>query len=113
MGRSQVRRHHVKGDLMGLLIGFHPQQRPVLWRLLVTQALFYDTLLATTDARVDKTPISVAEVSAEQFEWRTETDDASAEDINVTLEVGRTYLSRQLDIVRSRILARGGGTSPG
>jgi hypothetical protein len=104
----------VKGDLLDLLIGFHPRQRPVLWRLLITQALLYDTLLTTAGAGIETTPIPSSEVDVDQFDWRPEPQGGvSAQTVAEPIEVARTYLSRQFDSMRSRIVARAGGTSPG
>jgi hypothetical protein len=104
----------VKDDLLDLLIGFHPRRRPVLWRLLVTQALLYETLRAAADSRTDVAAFAVPEVSAGQFDWRHDAGgSASMEDPSIALTVGRNYLSRQFEAVRSRILATAGETSRG
>ena len=79
----------VKGDVLNLLIRFHPRQRPVLWRLLVEQALLYDVLLATADARTNTTPIAITEVPVDQFDWRLKDDGAPDLDITVPVEVAR------------------------
>jgi hypothetical protein len=91
------------GELDELFVGFHPDMRPVLWRVLVTQyqllgALLRTRLLSTGDGLDLRTVLPVpGQAQAEKLDWRQPGSEA---DVNVSMDcllVGHGYLIKRWD----------------
>jgi len=85
--------HSIVPYLDEVFTGFHPQRKPVLWRVLVSQALLYDEFLEPHGA--DRT-------DATQLEWRDESDDGAPADdaVGVASEYVRVRLERVRKLVQ-------------
>lgn len=87
-----------------LIQDFHPRSRPVLWRILVAQALLYRALFQETDLSSPNwtsEKLSIPEGEIGCFDWRREKDsDVTREKMLEPLKVGHTFLQ---DRLRSRL----------
>lgn len=87
------------------LLRFHPKTRPVFWRMLVTQAHLYDTLLrahgaAASDEATDRVLDLVRDLKRERFDWRGNPSEATDEEVLVQpFTVTRAYLETHLENV--------------
>ena len=87
----------IRPELDELFLGFHPQTRPVLWRVLVGQALLYDAFLAPHSGVVATTEAD--------FHWRPDgpTSTAGVEDMAATIRAAKTFVDRQLARLDTRL----------
>ena len=90
----------LRPEAESLFGGFHPQRKPVLWRVLVSQALLYDAFLG-----VDTDIAKLEDV----LDWGKPGGDAG-EDIATTLRVVSDYVNSDLAHLRETVAssARGG-----
>lgn len=88
---------------LDLFVGFHPQTRPVLWRILVTQLHLYRTVVenSETDFQRPSAPSPFAPVPPdehERYDWRRR--DARPPETNAMVEqpfcVAAKYLEKRL-----------------
>lgn len=94
--RSRSTMEPVFDDLVELFAGFHPQRKPVLWRVLLAQYLLYGALLSKEPEFV---PLTEEEI--ESFDWRSK---ASAnEDFLQSLQVAEGFVEGQLASLRTRL----------
>jgi len=90
---------------VSLFLNFHPRTRPVLWRILVSQAHIYEGLIRTREmkfsyAEGNARPLltSVPESEKWRFDWRHSEDTATDEEVLVIpFEVARSYLRKHLE----------------
>ncbi len=72
-----------------IFMNFHPMMRPVLWRILITQAHIYQALLRTREIKItasveDHTPQLLKPISKEarlKLDWRQKPDEATDEEV--------------------------------
>ena len=87
-------------DEIGFLIeDFHPRTRPVLWRMLVTQACLYRALSDLHDLeRPDwgVLDLSVPAADREKFDWREKRDVLDEATTLEPLAVAEQYLQERL-----------------
>jgi hypothetical protein len=95
-GESQSSMGPVFDSLVELFGGFHPERKPVLWRVLVAQYLLYRALLSEGPELV---PLTEEEI--ESFDWRSET--SRDEDFRQSLEVAEQFAGGQLASLRQRL----------
>jgi hypothetical protein len=90
------------GQVRSLFCGFHPQERPVLWRILITQAHLYRALYklinqAAFSLDTDSLPISPEE--RKEYDWRQEGSRSSdKEALSDPFTAAEGYLRKQLEI---------------
>jgi hypothetical protein len=93
--------HEIRGELDGLLRGFHPQRKPVLWRILVTQALLYEEILraagaAPTGSAFDADrAAAIGDRAEEKLDWLPRDGapgDGRADDAREPILVARQYV---------------------
>jgi hypothetical protein len=82
-----------------LFVDFRPDTRPVLWRILITQAHLYKALMnafnGPTDVPMD--PLNVLTEQSGDFDWRQHGAEASSEqDIGEPFAAAREYLTQRL-----------------
>lgn len=85
-------------DLVELFAGFHPQRKPVLWRVLLAQYLLYGALLSEKSEFV---PLNDEEI--ESFDWRSKA--SAGEDFLQSLQVAEGFVEGQLAALRTRLKA--------
>ena len=84
-----------------VLHGFHPQSRPVLWRMLWTQSLIYERILgdisrANSSSRIDFASIS-PRIQTGNLDWRqTGTEASDDEALNIPRKIAEEYLGKRL-----------------
>lgn len=102
----------VMPDLTALFEGFHPQEQPVLWRVLVTQVLLYDSFLnAYRSVQEDGRGLArlVTMPSADQLallDWRgapAQADDAA---VRAPATAAHAYLQRRVAELERTLPAR-------
>ena len=70
-------------------MNFHPKTRPVLWRILITQAHIYQALLRTREMKISApddrfAPSLLKPISEEDrltFDWRQRSEEATDEEV--------------------------------
>ncbi len=83
--KSTIHAHFIK--LQYLFFEFHPRLCPVLWRVLIMQAMLYRALLDGRDAKIAGRPASTRPVrqvppdARRDFDWRSQLDEASDEQV--------------------------------
>jgi hypothetical protein len=92
----------IRGELDALFRGFHPARKPVLWRVMVTQALLYEELLRAQGARPSGTAFDADRAAAigdrapEKLDWLGEAGADGADDrsalVNEPILVARTFV---------------------
>ena len=97
-------------DFMNLLDAFHPRNRPILWRILVTQRLIYTKILETRStgggvlARLAPNQLSPRR-AARSLDWRTpaqsgnEPEVTAEEAVHTPLRIAQEYLRLHLPSV--------------
>ncbi len=86
-----------------VLHAFHPRERPVLWRMLVTQTLIYEQILRpssdASNARVALDGVS-PNIPKETLDWRQPNDPETEEEaVREVEQVAREYLEKRLPSV--------------
>ena len=88
-----------------IFMHFHPKTRPVLWRLLITQAHIYQALLSTREIKItasaeDHAPKLLKPISKEdrlKLDWRQKRDEATDEEVlSQPFEAALAYLREAL-----------------
>lgn len=98
-------------DIMFLIEDFHPRTRPVLWRMMVAQALIYRALSEPGDFITE--PVQrLFQPNLQQefalFDWRTEHDKAvSDEEILAPLRTAVQYMHERLSPRLARVARPG------
>ena len=102
---------HEKFDsIASIILHFHPQTRPVLWRLLIAQAHIYEALLrsrkmqmSATDQHAEPLLVLIPSESRGKFDWRRSEEEATdSEVLRTPFEVAEQYLHKCLaEFVRS------------
>jgi hypothetical protein len=72
-----------------IFMNFHPKTRPVLWRILITQAHIYQALLLTREIKItasaeDQAPKLLKPISKEdrlKLDWRQKREEATDEEV--------------------------------
>lgn len=99
--------------VLDLFRGFHPAQRPVLWRVLVTQLHLYRVLirigesgykgepggraLLATGGPVGASPFEIPPAERKEFDWRQRSDEAGDDEVLVhPFRVAEAYLAAAL-----------------
>ncbi|MGA9998350.1 MAG: hypothetical protein WBP93_23250 [Pyrinomonadaceae bacterium] len=92
-----------------VLDGFHPQRRPVLWRMLYTQTLIYQQMIESqatskeASTRVDLSSI-LLKLPTRNLDWRKSESDASSDEaLLIPKQVAREYLRIRLPEVFSEL----------
>jgi len=82
-----------------IITGFHPETRPVLWRMLITQAHIYDAIVQfhkesakenTDDKKLIVVPIP--EKDRQPFYWRRNANEIEQQQLNEPFCVAEAYL---------------------
>jgi hypothetical protein len=95
-GRATASLEPVFDPLVELFAGFHPQRKPVLWRVLVSQYLLYRALFREEPEFI---PLGADEIEA--FDWRSGTEHQS--DFRQSLLVAEGFVAEQLSQLRERL----------
>ena len=85
------------------LTNFHPQHKPVLWRLLLTQAHLHAALIKTFSSVANDQPQRIHPVDAltagewNDFDWRS--DDSLSREVAVVIpfQAARSFLTKRLE----------------
>jgi hypothetical protein len=88
-------------DIVALFKGFHPQEQPALWRILITQVLLYDSLLYVYRSMEgnDHRPVQARMPSKDQIallDWRSDRGQATDEKVREPFVVAQAYLRREI-----------------
>jgi hypothetical protein len=87
-----------------VFLNFHPKTRPVLWRILITQAHLYEALQRTREISnkpqeqlETKIIIPFSKENRGKLDWRQTNDEATDEEVlNQPFQAALTYLQRSL-----------------
>jgi hypothetical protein len=88
-----------------IFMNFHPKTRPVLWRILITQAHIYQALLRTREMKISApddrfAPSLLKSISEEDrliFDWRQRSEEATDEEVlSQPFEAALAYLRKYL-----------------
>jgi hypothetical protein len=97
------RTHQMLMPVAEVLLGFHPQRRPVLWRMLCTQTLIYDRMIEShATSKGSSTRIGLSAVSPKlpkrDLDWRSSTtsDVSFDEALTIPGRVSHEYLRVRL-----------------
>lgn len=92
--------HKEFSDITFLFKDFHPRTRPVLWRMLVTQACLYRALYQLSSLGRDGWTLSdiwIASTERKAFDWRSDADkNVSDEEVSIPLALTERYLEERL-----------------
>jgi hypothetical protein len=93
-----------------VLYGFHPQRRPVLWRMLFTQTLIYEKMIESqatskeTSTRVGLSAISPS-LPTGDLDWRDSSSNVSSDEaLLIPKKVAQEYLRLRLPEVFGELL---------
>jgi len=84
------------------LTNFHPQRKPVLWRLLLTQAHLHTAIIMTFATVVDGHPQRIHPVDAltpagwDDFDWRSDDSLSREEAVVIPFRATRNFLTKRL-----------------
>lgn len=82
-----------------IITRFHPEARPVLWRMLITQAHIYDSIVRFHKGDVTNPKLIVVPIPKEDrrpFFWRRDPNDIEQQQIDEPFSVAEAYLQRWL-----------------
>jgi hypothetical protein len=85
------------------LTNFHPQRKPVLWRLLLTQAHLHAALIKTFASVADNRPQRIHPVDAltagewNDFDWRSDDSLSREEAVVIPIQAARRFLTKRLE----------------
>jgi hypothetical protein len=101
--RDKTSKVHKYGSCVKeLFVDFRPDTRPVLWRILITQAYLYNALMNTYNGTTDAPMDPLALITLEQqkdFDWRQSDAEASFEQAVVEpFASAREYLTQRLTL---------------
>lgn len=86
------------------LTNFHPQGKPVLWRLLLVQAHLHAAIIKTFATVADDRPQRIHPVDAltpdewDEFDWRSDDSLSREEAVVIPFEAARSFLTRRFKI---------------
>jgi len=86
------------------LTNFHPQQKPVLWRLLLAQAHLHAAIIKTFATVADDRPQRIHPVDAftssdwDNFDWRSDDSLSREETVLIPFRAVRSFLTKRLEI---------------
>lgn len=86
------------------LTNFHPQRKPILWRLLLAQAHLHAALIKTFATVADDRPQRIHPVDAltlaewDEFDWRSEDSLSREEAVVIPFQAVRSFLAKRLKI---------------
>jgi hypothetical protein len=83
----------LSGEVAALLQGFHPERKPVLWRVLVAQYRLYQAFLGMLGSE-DGSPTlhPLAETDFKELSWRKREDDLVDDDVRSIVEEADAYV---------------------
>jgi hypothetical protein len=88
--------HQCALPVVDLLLDFHPQTRPILWRILLTQAHLHWALLQTfiAESNMAISPIDcIDEAHMKEFDWRAISSQVSShEAVDEPFQAAQNYL---------------------
>jgi hypothetical protein len=85
--------------MMRLFEDFHPEKKPVLWRILITQAHLYRALVRTSDkSNSFANPVMVFDIQERNdFDWRPSGSEATVEEaIEWPFSTAQDYLTERM-----------------
>jgi hypothetical protein len=97
----------VRENLIELFSGFHPERKPVLWRVLVAQHLLYAALVRSDEPPGEGTPTD-ADLSL--LNWH-QNPLLGKNEVRAELHAAEAYVRPRLSGVKERVQARGGSAS--
>jgi hypothetical protein len=86
------------------LTNFHPQGKPVLWRLLLVQAHLHAAIIKTFATVADGRPQRIHPVDAltsaewDDFDWRSDDSLSREEAVVIPFESARSFLTKRLEM---------------
>ncbi len=83
-------------SLVDLFADFHPERKPVLWRVLLSQHLLYRAL---SSGKPRLAPLTEEEI--ESFDWRV--DAGGAEDFRKSLSIAEEFVGEELAALRKHL----------
>ena len=94
-------------DLLDLVQGFHPVQRPVLWLVLLEQLMLYDLLRQCSKLQPGDEVTALKPPSAEDYvtdlHWHTEQEGETAENARDNLATLTCVRDRVVNLMRERL----------
>jgi hypothetical protein len=96
--------HRAFGTLADVLDGFHPQNRPVLWRMLWTQTLIHKKIIDAQSSPGSSSRVGLAAVSPQlpsgSLDWRRDPKEAPDEEVlSVPEKAAKRYLHARMPAV--------------
>jgi hypothetical protein len=84
--------------MMRLFEDFHPEKKPVLWRILITQAHIYRALVRSSDKGSNTNPVEAFDIrERNDFDWRPSGSEATVEEaIEWPFSAAQDYLTERL-----------------
>lgn len=89
-----------------IFLGFHPRTRPVLWRLLITQARICMLLRKVSTLKMEKNIpnlqsfLAIPKEQLNYFEWRNTSDICpDTEVFDIPFEISKEYIIKKLDFL--------------
>jgi hypothetical protein len=76
---------------------FHPQKRPVAWRMLITQAHIYESIVRFhkgNQSNGELVVVPIPEESRKPFYWRRELNDTEQQQLDEAFSVAEAYLQK-------------------
>ncbi len=97
--------------LSNIFAGFHPRRQPVLWRVLVCQAVLHDAFIRVQRSTLPLEPQIVKEIiltpqdpdGTRQFDWRRDTDEDGEEVVGEPFQVAMDYLDGEVTRLVDRL----------
>lgn len=86
------------------LANFHPQSKPVLWRILIAQLHLHVAMMRTFASVVDGRPQRVHPCDAlapaewDAFDWRSDDSLSREEAVGIPFRAARSFLGKQLEV---------------
>ncbi len=103
-GRPDSKLDAVHPILRDLILGFHPERKPVLWRVLLVQHMLYTVLLRDEPLSHPLPPPSAEDLPA--FDWRRAGEDAASDEaVRAPVFAAHAYVSAKLADVAARTQA--------
>jgi hypothetical protein len=98
--------HRKFSDVMKLFLNFHPQTRPVLWRILITQLYLYETIVLNSETNFTEKsadwPFGLLDAEEQgRYDWRCKGDGVDEHTVWEPFKVAEQYL-RKMEEKRSR-----------
>lgn len=80
-----------------MMTGFHPETRPTLWRMLITQAHIYDAIVRfhkTNTAGKKLVVVPIRKEDRKPFYWRRDPNDVEQQQLDEPFMVAEAYLQK-------------------